>query len=433
MINKEIIRVLHKWNFWRQDIVTGKERPKYVNALFKQRDLKEVSIVTGVRRSGKSTILLQTLKKLIKHGVPAQNILYVNFEEPAFQGDLTLAFLLQLYAAYIEEFNPQGKIYVALDEVQWVPVWEKFVRGPYDRGENIKFYVTGSSSRLLSREYGRVLTGRTFSNTVWPLSFGEFLAFKGASAARLAPGAPYTSELKHYFNEYLTVGGFPRAVLSASDEGEHLLKEYYDAIVEKDIIDRYGIRVVRELKQFYLFAFARIGLPISGYAAQKSLHISQPTANKFLQYAQDVYLFSLAPFFSYSLAKQQKNPAKLYCADAGIYRAIAFAFSPNLGRAFENVVAQALQRNGVKLYYWRGKHEVDFVMRKGFEVDRLINVCWELEAENRARELAGLEEAMQEFKVSNGEIITLGYPEEIKVSSGTIRVKNFFAEKELVE
>jgi Predicted ATPase (AAA+ superfamily) len=179
MNNQEIIGILSQWNFWQKEVKTGLARPKYVQKLFNQRDQKEVSVITGVRRSGKSTALLQTLKEIIENGASVQNILYINFEEPAFASDLDLKFLLQIYQAYREKFSPQGKIYVALDEVHMVPQWEKFVRGVYDRGDEVKFYITDSSSHLLSKEYGYTLTGRIYSNVIYPLSFREYLLFKG--------------------------------------------------------------------------------------------------------------------------------------------------------------------------------------------------------------------------------------------------------------
>mgnify|MGYP000042838147 CR=1 FL=1 len=121
LTNQQIIAILTPWNYWHQTINTGLERPKYVNQLYDQKDLKEVSIVTGVRRCGKSTVVLQTLQRLIRDGTPATNILYVNFEEPGFAAELSLQLLLQIYDAYIEKFAPTGKIYIALDEAHLVP------------------------------------------------------------------------------------------------------------------------------------------------------------------------------------------------------------------------------------------------------------------------------------------------------------------------
>ena len=178
MNKAQITEILTYWNLWKGERETGIERVKYVKELLRQKDIKEVSIVSGIRRSGKSTILLQVLKKAIEQGLPGENTLYVNFEEPAFAPHLKLEFLSEILDAYLEKFNPEGKILIVLDEVQYINGWEKFVRGLYDRGEKIKFYVTGSSSKLLSKEYGAALTGRIYTNEIFPLSFKEFLVFK---------------------------------------------------------------------------------------------------------------------------------------------------------------------------------------------------------------------------------------------------------------
>jgi len=137
MDNSQIIDILSYWNFWDKDRDLGIMRRLYVDELYRQRNIKEASVVSGVRRSGKSTILSQVFKKIISGGIPRENTLYVNFEEPAFAPYLNIEFLLKIYDAYLEKFNPQGKIFVALDEMQTAPQWEKFVRGLYDRGETL--------------------------------------------------------------------------------------------------------------------------------------------------------------------------------------------------------------------------------------------------------------------------------------------------------
>ena len=426
MTNQEIIDILSQWNFWQKEPKTGLARPKYVNTLLKQKDQKEVSIITGVRRSGKSTVLLQTLKEIIKSGVLSKNIFYINFEEPAFAPDLNLKFLLQMYDAYRERFLPQGKIYVALDEVHQVLQWEKFVRGVYDRGDDVKFYVTDSSSHLLSQEYGRALTGRTYSNIIFPLNFQEFLSFKEQHDL-LNSDNRHSTELRHLLREYLEFGGFPQVVLTdGEDVKRHLLKEYYSAVIEKDIASRYQVRDMRQLKEFCLLAMNQNGLNMSGYQVEKKQGLSQPTANKFLSYLEEVILMLSANYFSYSLAQQQKRPKKFFSVDTGLYNAVSFKFSENIGRVFENAVFLALKRSGAEVFYWQDKRETDFVVREGRAVKRLINVCWDLTEENKKREIGGLDESMKKFGLKESELITLGYEDKIKTPSGTVQIKNFF-------
>lgn len=429
MTNSQIIEVLEYWNFWSQDRGAGILRPQYVDELYRQKDIKEASIVTGVRRSGKSTVLLQVLKRIISDGIPARNTFYINFEEPAFAPYLNLEFLLQSYDAYLEKFNPQGKIFIVLDEMQLVPQWEKFVRGLYDRGENIKFYATGSSAKLLSKEFGSALTGRIYSNEVFPLSFREFLEFQNKQSLLDNLSGKGSPALRNYFKRYMEFGGFPQVVLTNQEKDKmQILKDYYSAIIEKDIVQRYEVRDVKKLKEFTLNLITNISSTFSGYQAEKQQKISQPTANKFLQYAQEVFLIQTTDYFSYSFTKQKINPCKVYAIDPGLYNAVSFKFSENLGRIFENLVYLEYRRKRKEAFYWKGKNEIDLLIRKGVKIEKIINVCWELNKENKQREIAGLKEAMDKFKLKEAEIITIGYEEEVKVDDKKIKIKNFFNE-----
>jgi len=427
MNNSQLIEVLEYWNFWNQDRRTGVYRKDYADELYRQGKLKEASIVAGVRRAGKSTILLQVLRKLIDSGTPRENILYVNFEEPTFIPYLTVEFLLRIHDLYLERFNPRGRTYVVLDEVQLVPGWERFVRGLYDRDKDIKFYITGSSSKLLSKEYGTSLTGRIVSNEVFPLSFQEFLAFKEKEEMIERSRGKGSPALRNLFNQYTRFGGFPQVVLTEEEKDKmQILKDYYTAVIEKDIIQRYQVRDIKKLKEFCLNLYANAASHFSGYQAEKRQKISQPTANKFLEYAREVFLVQTTDYFSYSFTEQKANPYKVYAIDPGLYNAVSFRFSENLVRIFENVIYLALRRKGEDIFYWKGKGEVDFLIRKGTRIDRLINVCWELNKKNEKREFSGLYEAMKQFNVSNAKIIVSGYDDQVDIKGKKIVISNFF-------
>ncbi|MDZ7699249.1 MAG: AAA family ATPase [Deltaproteobacteria bacterium] len=277
MNNSQLMEILEYWNFWSQDRYAGVYRKTYTDELYRQRSLKEASVVTGVRRSGKSTILLQVLRQLIEAGTPRRNILYVNFEEPTFISNLTVEFLLRIHDVYLERFSPEGRTYVVLDEVQLVPGWERFVRGLYDREIDIKFYITGSSSKLLSKEFGASLTGRMISSEVFPLSFTEFLEFKAKESLLQRTRGRGSPSLRNLFNEYIRFGGFPQVVLTAAEKDRmQILKDYYTAVIEKDIIQRYEIRDVRKLKEFCLNLYANVAAHFSGYQAEKNRKFPSP-------------------------------------------------------------------------------------------------------------------------------------------------------------
>ena len=427
MNDSQLIEVLEYWNFWSQDRRTGVYRKDYAQELYRQRKLKEVSIVAGVRRAGKSTILLQVLKKLIDAGVPRENILYVNFEEPTFIPYLTVEFLLRIHDLYLERFNPGGRTYVVLDEVQVVPGWERFVRGLYDREKDIKFYITGSSSKLLSREYGASLTGRIVSNEIFPLSFQEFLTFRNKENLIEKSQGKGSPALRNLFNQYIRFGGFPQVVLTEEEKDSmQILKDYYTAVIEKDIIQRYRVRDIKKLKEFCLNLYANVATYFSGYQAEKKQKISQPTANKYLEYTREVFLVQTTDYFSYSFTEQKANPYKVYAIDPGLYNAVSFKFSENIGRIFENVIYLELRRKGEEIFYWKGKGEVDFLIRKGTKIVKLINACWELNKNNEKRELSGLCEAMEKFNVADAEIIVSGYDDRVDIKGKKIVISNFF-------
>jgi len=205
-----------------------------------------------------------------------------------------------------------------------------------------------------------------------------------------------------------------------------ILKDYYTAVIEKDIIQRYEVRDIKKLKEFCLNLYANVAAHFSGYQAEKKQKISQPPANKFLEYAREVFLVQTTNYFSYSFTEQKSNPYKVYAIDPGLYNAVSFRFSENIGRLFENVVYLALRRKGKDIFYWKGKGEVDFLIRKGTRIDKLINVCWDLNANNEKRELSGLCEAMDRFDVADAEIIISGYDDRVDFKGKKIVISNFF-------
>jgi predicted AAA+ superfamily ATPase len=188
-----------------------------------------------------------------------------------------------------------------------------------------------------------------------------------------------------------------------------ILKDYYTAVIEKDIIQRYQVRDVRKLKEFCLNLYAKVATYFSGYQAGKKQNISQSTASKFLEYASEVFLVQTTGYFSYSFTEQKANPYKVYAIDTGLYNAVSFKFSKNIERIFENVIYLALRRKGEEIFYWKGKGEVDFLIRKGTQIVKLINVCWDLNQSNEKRELSSLCEAMEKFNVADAELVVGGY------------------------
>jgi len=398
----EIIKTLDKWNFWNQKIDTGFQRLFYMEKLSRLLKMSEIVALTGVRRSGKSTLILQLIEELIKKGVKPKNTLYVNFEEPNFADNLNVKFLVKLFDAYLETFDPKGKIYLFLDEVQMVEGWERFVASLYDRKANVKIFVTGSSSKLLKGEISTLLSGRYVSEIIYPLGFSEFLDFKKEKYSPLIKN----TKLFNYLREYIEFGGFPRVVMEKEEYGKKIiLTEYFNSILEKDILLRHKIRNTKDVREITNFSLANISSQISSYRMKKDFDISSLSARRYFGYFEESFLLQFATFFSYSVKKQVYNPQKVFSIDTGLRNAVSFKFSEDIGKLLENIVFLELLRKKEKPYYWEGKGEVDFVLRRGHKVSELVNVCYSLDKKTLEREIKSLEEGMAEFKNTKARLI----------------------------
>lgn len=402
MTTSEIITTLDKWNFWNQKIDAGFRRESYLKKLNKLLNMSEVVALTGVRRSGKSTLVLQLIEELIAKGVKPQNTLYINFEEPNFSDDLNARSLNKIFDAYLEFFDPKEKIYLFLDEAQLVKGWERFAAALYDRKANVKIFITGSSAKLLKSEISTLLSGRYVSEIIYPLSFAEFLDFKKESYSPLIK----KPKLYGYLREYVEFGGFPKIVLEKEKYGKNiLLVEYFNSILERDILLRHKIKNEKDIKEIANFSLANVASKISTYKIEKDFGISNPNARRYFEYFHEAFLLQFASFFSYSVKKQIYNPQKVFSIDTGLRNAVSFKFSEDIGKLLENIVYLEFLRRKEAPYYWEGKTEIDFVLRRGHKVSELINVCYSLNAKSLEREIKSLEEGISEFKNVKAKII----------------------------
>ena len=410
MNKAEIIETLLSWNFWERELSTGIPRAGYGVALRRYLKTDEIVAVTGVRRSGKSTILVQMLAGLIADKVPKANTLYVNFEDPKFYSSLDLRLLDVIWSAYTEYLAPRGRVYLVLDEIQKVKGWERWVRARYDRKENLKVFVTGSNAELLSSEYSSVLTGRHIEVQVSTLSFEEFLEFNsfGPSLDKLQ-FVKHTKDLKSLSQKYLETGGFPKIVLTEDELlKKELLSQYFHDILTRDIADRHKIKELGKLKNLALF-YATNFTRLYSFNKVKQLadfQLSVDSIDRFSRYLQDSFLVDFVPRFSYSLKNQMQTARKVYFVDNGMRQAVTFQFSEDKGKLLENAVFQELKRRKKEIYYFQEKQEVDFVVKQGQKIRQLINICYELRnRETILREVTALKEATKYFKLDHAQII----------------------------
>ncbi|MGP8330602.1 MAG: ATP-binding protein [Methanosarcinaceae archaeon] len=346
---------------------------------------------------------------------PPENILYINFDDPAYvrirndpQG------LDGLYGDYLKLKNPKGKTFLFLDEVQSVPGWEKWIKSEYDMEANIKFIVTGSNASLLSSELSTLLTGRNLQFEVFPFNLAEFLRLNDEDVFTSSDvGGIYEKNygkkdtLRHYVAQILKYGTFPEILQIEEGMREMILKEYYKDILYRDIVLRFEVRHANKLEEVAYYLLTNISNAVSYHKIGKLIGVNEVTIKDYLSYFEKSYLSFNIQKFAFSLKEQIRNPKKVYFIDCGMRNAISFRFSEDTRRLMENVVFIELRRRGKEILYWKNKNEVDFVIKQGLEVTELIQVSYDVEdKKTRMREEAGLIAAMDTFGLDVGIIIT---------------------------
>lgn len=419
-----IIEALNVWNFWNGRV----EHFVYRNVYLKKIDLfkssKEIIVLKGIRRSGKSSLLYLEIESLIKSGVSTENILFVNFEEPKFSNYLDVSLLDAVYESYLEFLNPKGQIYIFLDEVQVVDGWEKWVLKMYETHKNVQLYVTGSSSKLLSSEFSTALSGRHLSVDVYPLSFREFLVFKEIIVTKKLDLISKNLEIKKAFTEYLKWGGFPKiSTLEKELVKKSELISYYDTIILKDIIQRHSLSYSSDLKKLSLYLLSNVS-KLYSINKLKNLNLgAYDTIKKYIEYLKETYVIFDVELYDVSLKKQLINPKKIYCIDTGLLQAVSFRFSEDYGRLLENCVYVELKRKDLEVYYHRQKKECDFVIKSDNSIVSAIQVSASLEDEDtRKREIEGLLDACRTYNLKEGLILTKEEEEEYFIEGVKISI-----------
>jgi len=424
MNKNEVIKILYDWNFWDKDLDIGIERNVYVDRLVKYLGTGLVCVITGARRSGKSYIMRQTVKRLINNGVRRNEILVINFEDPRLP-KLDVSMLQKIYEIYLEFLSPKGKPYIFLDEIQEVDGWEKWVRALREL-KKAKIVVSGSNAKLLSKELSTLLTGIHIDLTVYPLSFEEFLFFNNFRLTNNFEVETKQTEIKSLLRKYIEFGSFPEVVLN--EQKKEILIRYYEDVMNKDLIKRYKIRKTEEVKSLAKYYFTNISNLTTFTSLEKHLKISSDTIEKFSMYFEDAYILFLLKRFSYKVKQQDKSPKKIYCIDTGLANTVGFRFSENLGRLAENIVFLKLKKETLnnpdfEIFYWKDEYhkEVDFVIKEKLKITQLIQVCWNIEDEmTKKREVNSLVKAMDEFKLKEGLVITEDFESEEKLNGRKI-------------
>ncbi len=375
--------------------------------------------IIGPRRAGKTYLMYGTASELMAGGLEKENMLYVNLEDDRMLPHSTENLDLILRTYY--EIYPEKKretVYLFLDEIQNVPEWESFVRRIMDT-EDVRVFLSGSSSKLLAREISTSMRGRSISYTLLPFSFREFLKAKGVEPEENLSSEKKAWLVKH-LEEYLEYGGFPEIVLEKeADMKMRVLRGYAEVMLLRDIVERHEIKSVRTLRMMMNAILASFSKEFSinrFYNSLKSqrIKVSKNTLYDYMQHFEDAFFVFPVRKFDPSRRKSEQSLPKVYLVDTGYAFQAGIGFGENMGRYMENTVAIELMRReaknpSVQTYYWKNSQgdEVDFVIAESGHVKEMVQVTYDMSDEStEKREVGAIVKASLELGLKRAGIIT---------------------------
>ena len=374
--------------------------------------LKLPMIITGLRRTGKST-LLKIIKKQLQ--LKEKECIYIDFNDERFVNFDVEDF--QKILDFLNEHEYSKKCYFFLDEIQEVDKWEKWVNRIKDK---YPIFITGSNSKLLSKEISTVLTGRSINLSLYPFSFKEFLKSKKISIDKFKIDLNLQAKLRKEFLEFLSLGGIPKAII---ENDKRILKELYENIIYRDIIKRFTPNLEKPIKEISIYLLSNISKELSIRSLSKTIKIKNlSTLKSILDTFEKAFLLFFINKFDFSIRKQIQNPRKVYCVDNGFVTNVGFRFSEDKGKILENLVFIELKRRNKEVYYFSDKGGCDFIIREGIKIKKAIQVCYELNDDNKEREINGVLEAMNKFKLKNGLILVYDQEDELKIKDKKIKI-----------
>lgn len=386
-------------------------------------DMNKIITIIGARRSGKTHFLYSVIDKLRKT-MRRDLLVYINFDDDRLF-PLETRLLTDLIEGYYELYpeNKDEKVYFFLDEIQNILNWELFVSRIYDR-ENCRIYLTGSSSKLLSKEIATSLRGRTMVYEIFPLSFGEYLQWKSIPVVEYS--ARSQAAIVHAFEQYIRSSSLPELFDFPADAANNVLHEYVNMVIYRDLIERYQLSnhyLIKYLVKFLLINTGNLLSINKMYNDFRSLgiRVAKQSLYQYIDYLEDAFIFYPVPLFTNSISEMNRNPRKVYCVDNGLKELVSI--SRDTGRLFENLVYLQLRRKHQEIRYFRQKQEVDFCFYNDSKEIELINVCHSLQDhQTRHRETEGLREAMKALEVGHSVLINNEVEEEMVVDGKTVSI-----------
>ncbi len=367
-----------------------------------------IKVAVGMRRSGKTYFLFQTMRKLLADGIPLERILYINFEDDRLlpMDHKTMGQMIDAqYTLYPDNHN--HCCYLFLDEVQNVEGWPLVLRRVLDT-KKIQIFVTGSSAKLLSKEIASSLRGRSLAIEILPYSYTEYLNTHHLELPLKPFGKKRLDLQRSYLLDYFRIGGFPGVQFMSSLEQLETLQNYVETVVFRDVVERHQVGNIALLKYFINFLLKNVASPFSinkfyndiksqGYKAAKD------TLYSYLAYLEDAFLIFTVPIFTESLRHVQTTPKKVFAIDNGLILANTFNLSSNFGKLLENQVYLDLRRQGKKIFYYRTRegYEIDFITQDNQGKHEMIQVVWDgHDSKTRMREERALHQAESELGFS---------------------------------
>lgn len=393
----EIYESILDWNPWIEKDKVPAELLGYQRDIdiIQYLDFKEIKILQGARRTGKSTLIYRVIAEVLKKN---KNVLYLNFDD-----EILKQYSLQ---EIIEKIKEKREVdYLFLDEIQNCQNWTVFIRKSYDTKQFKQIWLTGSNSSLIKKEYATLLTGRNLTLNIQTLNFKEYLRFKWLNIEDVNfISTTKRIEMKKQYQLYLDYGAFPEVALRKYNQKE-LLINYFDDFIYKDIVGRYNVNG-EKVKNLAMYLLSNNSKLFSYRKIAVALDLNMKSLSDYLNYFYEVYLFAELQKFDYSFKKQLIWAKKIYSLDTWFVN-LGFSFSENIGRNLENLVFIELKRRKKEIFYHKEQSECDFVISNWWKITEAIQVTYSLkDLDTKKREVAWLVEAMQIYQLKEGIILT---------------------------
>ncbi len=408
--------ILFEWNPWwsKEFEFKGIKREKLEEVL-PWISRKEIIAILGVRRAGKTTLFYEIIDFLLKKN-DKKKIFFIKADDDRVEKENLIDKAIEDYRQFV---NPTEDFYLFIDEIQELKEWQKTLKRIYDL-EGIKIFISGSNSSLLKEELGSLLAGRFSYFEIFPFSFREFLKTKNMEANNELSVIKNKNLIKNYLNEYIENGAFPEVALEPRKKvKEELIKFYFDSIFYRDVIKRKNIRNSAKMEKLVKYFLQNISNLATFSRIAKMLDLTTDSITGYVKALEEAYLIFSINLFEFSYKKQIINPKKIYCVDTGMRNSVGFNFSLDIGRLYENLVFLKLRQKFNEIYYFSGKNECDFIVKNKKEI-LAIQVCYDLNKENKEREINGLAEVFSKFKIKEGLVITENYENEEKIDNKKI-------------